>query len=390
MRKAECQLQDVRRNISSTNLEISELKNVDDPTPGDMRMLEEELEISRKKIKELEAKVNVTKGALDNAASSLKDAETEMNDAEERVRTVTEQLNPFQENLAHVHSDLQRDGDNVSYYSKKMKEFESKVADMRQRREAAEKVVTEFVSKASQISAEKIETRRTAENISSEIQQVQVQIEAERSQHGDPEQLREDLYNRKVRCAEVSDELRLLSSFLRRLSAMMKMRTAWFDETRQHITTVLRSYFSRCITVQKNLTGRLHISHADQTVEPVIERTDDTSSDHHRSTLRGLSGGERSFVMTCFILSLWHLIESPFCCLDEFDVYMDHINRQHCLDMLLKVSTSGANDISRQFIILSPLSLAQWNLSKQNVNILHLTAPRRQQQELPDLSETSD
>jgi len=387
---AERQLQVFRRKISCTNLEISELRNVDDPTPGDIRTLEEELEVVTRKVRELDAKVNVTKTAMDSATSSLKDAETDMTDAEERVRTVTEQLTPFQESLAQVHSELQRAGDNVSYYSKKMKEFEAKVADMKRRCEAAEKVVADSVSKASQISAEKIETRRTAENISSEIQQVQVQIEAECIQRGDPEQLRTDLYNRKVRCLEVSEDLQLLASFLKRLAEMMKMRTTWFEETRQHISNMLKSYFSRCVTVQKNLIGRLHISHENGTVEPIIERIDDVASDQRRSALRGLSGGERSFVMTCFILSLWQMIESPFSCLDEFDVFMDHINRQHCLDMLLKVSMSPSSETSRQFIILSPLSLAQWNLSKENVHVLRLAAPREQQQQLSDLSQNLD
>lgn len=42
--------------------------------------------------------------------------------------------------------------------------------------------------------------------------------------------------------------------------------------------------------------------------------------------MRALSGGERSFSTVCFILSLWSIAESPFRCLDEFDVYMVVLN----------------------------------------------------------------
>jgi len=75
LHKTERQLQDLRRVIGNTNLEINDLKNVDDPTPGDVRMFEDELEVVRKKFRELEAKVTVTKTAMSETVESLKNDE---------------------------------------------------------------------------------------------------------------------------------------------------------------------------------------------------------------------------------------------------------------------------------------------------------------------------
>lgn len=47
-----------------------------------------------------------------------------------------------------------------------------------------------------------------------------------------------------------------------------------------------------------------------------------------RRDLKGLSGGERSFVTAALVMSLWEVMEQPFRMMDEFDVFMDMMNRK--------------------------------------------------------------
>ena len=51
---------------------------------------------------------------------------------------------------------------------------------------------------------------------------------------------------------------------------------------------------------------------------------------------KSLSGGEKSFSQISLLLSLWQGIASPVFCLDEFDVYMDAVNRKQSMRMMVR------------------------------------------------------
>ena len=81
--------------------------------------------------------------------------------------------------------------------------------------------------------------------------------------------------------------------------------------------------------------------------------------------LKALSGGERSFTLVSFILSLGAEVSTPFFAMDEFDVFMDAVNRKVSLTSILKF----AHDMQHvQFLLLSPLDMAVVEQSRADFN----------------------
>ena len=64
-----------------------------------------------------------------------------------------------------------------------------------------------------------------------------------------------------------------------------------------------------------------------------------------------LSGGEKSFATLCLLLTLWNVVPSAIRCIDEFDVFMDAINRKKSIQLLLEAAREEADT---QHIFITP------------------------------------
>ena len=71
------------------------------------------------------------------------------------------------------------------------------------------------------------------------------------------------------------------------------------------------------------------------------------------------TGGEKSFTQMCLICALWDMMRPPFRCLDEWDVFLDAVNRKAISEELLNFSLRNQD---RQFIFISP----QVNINLRN------------------------
>ena len=76
------------------------------------------------------------------------------------------------------------------------------------------------------------------------------------------------------------------------------------------------------------------------------------------TNIASLSGGEKSFAQMALICSLWNHIQPPFRCLDEWDVFLDQVNRNKIQEQLY---TFGLKHQEKQFIFLSPQGAVDLN-----------------------------
>ncbi|KAA8645522.1 DNA repair protein SMC6 [Aspergillus tanneri] len=167
-------------------------------------------------------------------------------------------------------------------------------------------------------------------------------------------------------------EFKLLADVLK---ATLEYRQKRWKLFRSHISSRAKAQFTYLLS-ERSFRGRLLTDHEGKLLDLQVEP--DITKDSTGRGAKTLSGGEKSFSQVCLLLALWEAMGSPIRCLDEFDVYMDHINRKMAIDMLM---LAARRSIGRQFILITPGSRAEITLAP-DVRVKELAEPERGQTSL--------
>uniref|UniRef100_A0A8C9FXM3 RecF/RecN/SMC N-terminal domain-containing protein n=1 Tax=Pavo cristatus TaxID=9049 RepID=A0A8C9FXM3_PAVCR len=232
----------------------------------------------------------------------------------------------------------------LQYYEDKKKEHLTYIKKHKELLAAKEKELEEKTAQARQIYSERIEVSRTVKSLDAEMNRLRERIRTEKSHQ----------------TLKMFIQILQLDSFLS-YRVLLSLRC--------------KLYFDHLLRI-RGCSGRILFDHKNETLSITVQPGEEDRP--APSNVRSLSGGERSFSTVCFILSLWSITESPFRCLDEFDVYMDMLNRRIAMDMILKVADSQCH---RQFILLTPQSMSFLPVSSR-IRILRMQDPERGQRTL--------
>lgn len=211
-------------------------------------------------------------------------------------------------------------------------------------------LVKDFEAKAAQVCPEPPQLNTSTGNIDLEITRLQKKLTVFQSHHGDQETIVREYAEAVSLYRLKTSQVRDLKRFIDCLDNIMSDRQNRYKDLRRSLSVRCKLYFNNFL-FKLNCSGFIMFDHNNETLS--ISVSPPGLEEDEVSDMRSLSGGERSFSTVCFMLSLWEITESPFRCLDEFDVYMDMHNRRVSLDLLMEVSE---RQHLRQFIFITPLS----------------------------------
>ncbi|KAF1811318.1 DNA repair protein Rad18 [Eremomyces bilateralis CBS 781.70] len=235
--------------------------------------------------------------------------------------------------------------------------------------------VEEFIEGASNISArvaiEPNETHRFLESKHERL--LKEQADSTRELGGTVEELEQKAFDAKMLLVMARNQQANLEHAAQMLkNALVNRRLRW-QQFRKIITVRARGDF-RMKLAERKFRGDMIISHTKHELDIRVEPDMTRGQSHGRQT-KTLSGGEKSFSTICLLLALWDAMGSKIRCLDEFDVFMDSVNRSASVSMMI---SAARDSVSRQFILITPQAMGNVEL-KSDVKVIKMSDPERGQ-----------
>jgi chromosome segregation ATPase len=134
-----------------------------------------------------------------------------------------------------------------------------------------------------------------------------------------------------------------------------------FKELRGNIATALSKAFQRYLRLRHHM-GSVEVNYKEKRLALEVRLEGQKEGTNN---MKDLSGGERSYTSLAFILALGRVgVNPPFHALDEFDVYMDQVNRRLAFMFLLEFQLQHPD---RQLLLFTPLDPSVVNDAKEQV-----------------------
>nr|XP_054485030.1 structural maintenance of chromosomes protein 6 isoform X4 [Agelaius phoeniceus] len=365
----------LQAKIRTANAEIADLENVEEHQSADIHILQDEAEENKGRMESVKQDMQLQSRKMEELKNNLQAAEKKLEEVKEKIHQVEEIAGPIKAELNQAESEVENSKRHLQHYEDKQREHVACIKKHKDLLVSKEKELEEKTAKARQIFSEPIKVSRTVKSLDAEMNRLREKINLESSHRGNREEIIQQFQYAKERYEDASNKVKNLRRFIGVLDEVMAERLKVYRQFLRSLSMRCKLHFEHLLRV-RGCSGHIMFDHKNETLSITVQPREEEKA--ACSDLRSLSGGERSFSTVCFILSLWNISESPFRCMDEFDVYMDMVNRRIAIDMILERADFQPY---RQFILFTPLSMSSLPMSP-HIHILRMPDPPRDQRAL--------
>lgn len=274
--------------------------------------------------RELQTKAEEAKQSLEAVKGDRDDFQSRVNKAESRIKS--------------------HEGIRLIAVSKKNEAFERLDIAKNERRRAEAKRdqqatrVEEFVVQAQQMAPDRVHIPEgeTFEGIEKKYRKLKEQLALREKRLGATDQQIYDRANEaRKRYEDLMRQTQDVDDTIAALKHAIESRLFLWRQFQCQISARIRIQFTYLLS-ERGFRGKIDLDHLNRKVHIQVEPDETRKSSAGRNT-KTLSGGEKSFSSICMLLSVWEAIGSPIRCLDEFDVFMDNVNRAISTNMLVTI-----------------------------------------------------
>ncbi|RXN13962.1 structural maintenance of chromosomes 6 [Labeo rohita] len=305
--------------------ELTELQNVEEPQSEDLRPLEEELEELSSRISVCREEFEAVRNQVLTHKKEYDEAEQQYRQQREAINSIAEEAEPIKEQLSSSDQELARSKHHKQHYEEKRKTHVDMIETLKRNLNVKDQQLQDSIAKASEICTERLDVRRTAKSLDSEITRLKHKIDTQQDQQGHRDTIVKQYHEAKENFNKIARQVKGLEAFIRQLTEIMNIRHNVYAEMRMYLSVRCKYYFDSMLS-QRGYIGKMTFDHKNETLS-----------------------------------------------------ISDMVNRRISMDMMLKIAASQRY---RQFIFLTPQSMS--SLPDNNlIRILRLKDPDRTQSALP-------
>lgn len=366
-----------RSSAASNELQQAKLDADDTNTSGiDVSTLQEaldslstELSTHQRALKEAEEKWSRAKDAFDSSASDIAEKvslaasyKKEMEQHMGIIRKVEAEYRKATKEIEKVKSEIEA-GTTVIAYEKErltgLKEEAEEIA-MKVTKEVCDREVAEA---AGDITLKPDSLMRMYES-------TKAQMRAEEGRHKRPlDEVSDELSDRRRKLLKLENGVGSSEKILHKLKAGIKKRQHNMENKAHFVAKNVSHRFNWHMT-RKGHAGQVLVDYKKSTLTLQVK---DGAKSKTITDTRSMSGGERSYSTLAFNLALGDESDSPFRAMDEFDVFMDAVNRRVSIETLLNFAREN---VDKQFLFITPQDISAVDATADDIKIQKMRAAR--------------